>query len=111
LPGEDPDIESVVAPLVGEVEVYHVNHHGSRFSSTDAWLDAIDAEVAIISVGGNSYGHPHADVLQRLHEHTISTFWTNIGSGATPDEDWDTVGGTIEVWVRPGGYVVATTGS
>ena len=40
LTGEDPDIESVVAAQIGDVEVYKVNHHGSRFSSNDAWLNA-----------------------------------------------------------------------
>jgi len=103
LTGDDPDIESVVAPLVGDVEVYHVNHHGSRYSSNDTWLDAISAEVGIISVGSNPYGHPTADTLQRLHVRGIKTYWTNLGSGADPDPSWDTV--------AEGAVVIETTGA
>ncbi len=43
-----------------------VPHHGSRTSSTSAFLDAVEPSVAVISVGAsNSYGHPHADVVAR----------------------------------------------
>ncbi len=38
LTGDSPDIESIVAPLVGDVDVYKVNHHGSQYSTNDiAW--------------------------------------------------------------------------
>src|SRR6266536_2667855 len=35
------DIESSVAPRVGQVEVYKVNHHCSAFSTNDTWLETI----------------------------------------------------------------------
>ena len=110
LPGESPNIESVVGPLVGDVEVYKVNHHGSRFSSTDAWLDTISPEVAILSVGNNSFGHPTGDALNRLHDHDVQTYWTNLGSGATPDPDFDTVGGSIVIEVFLSTYSVSGDG-
>ena len=44
-----------------------VGHHGSRYSSTSAFLDATDPAVAVISVGArNSFGHPTSEVLGRL---------------------------------------------
>ncbi len=44
-----------------------VGHHGSRTSSTEAWLAAVDPKIAVISCGlDNSYGHPHAEVLAKL---------------------------------------------
>ena len=47
-----------------------VGHHGSRTSSTAAWLDAVKPQIAVISCGkNNSYGHPHAEVLDRLKEY------------------------------------------
>lgn len=111
LTGEDPDIESVVAPLVGDVEVYHVNHHGSRYSSNDTWLSAITAEVGIVSVGANSYGHPTAEALGRLHAHAIKTYWTNLGSGAAPDPAWDTVAdGAVVIEVAGATYTVSGPG-
>ena len=47
--------------------VLRVAHHGSNTSNTASFLNAIGAQVYIISVGeGNSYGHPQAEVLERL---------------------------------------------
>jgi competence protein ComEC len=47
--------------------VLKCGHHGSRTSSSPAFLDAIDAEIAIVSVGAsNRYGHPAAQTLAAL---------------------------------------------
>ena len=110
LPGEHPNVEAIVGPLVGDVEVYKVNHHGSRFSSTDAWLDAISPEVAIVSVGANSFGHPTADALGRLHDHGVQTYWTNIGDGVRPGQEYDTVGSSIVIEALPSTYSVSGDG-
>lgn len=50
-----------------DVDVLKVAHHGSRYSSSEEFLDVIKPEIAIISVGKyNDYGHPSDEVLQRL---------------------------------------------
>ncbi len=64
--GSYTDIETSVAPEVGEIEVYRVNHHGSNYSSNQYFIDIIDPEVSVISVGNNSYSHPHPTIVQRL---------------------------------------------
>lgn len=97
----DPDVESTVGPLVGDVEVYKVHHHGSATSSYDAWLAATTPEVGVICVGDNSYGHPTAAALTRLHNHGVKTYWTELGSGAAPTSGWDYVGGTILIQADP----------
>jgi beta-lactamase superfamily II metal-dependent hydrolase len=109
------DVETTVGPLVGDLEVYKVHHHGSAYSSNDSWLSAITPEVGIIQVGdGNSYGHPTAAALGRLHAHGVQTYWTETGAGATPDPAWDTVAdGTVLVQADPGtsqGYTVSGPG-
>jgi beta-lactamase superfamily II metal-dependent hydrolase len=108
------DVETTVGPEMGDVEVYKVHHHGSRYSSNDNWLNAVTPEVAIIQVGdGNTYGHPTADALSRLHGHGVHTYWNETGAGVAPDPGWDKVGGTIVVQAVPdsgGTYTVAGTG-
>jgi competence protein ComEC len=51
-------------------DVLKVAHHGSKTSSTDEFLTAVDPLFAVISVGhDNSYGHPNGDVVDRLERH------------------------------------------
>lgn len=57
--------------------VLKVGHHGSKYSTSDAFLDAVKPKYAVISVGPNSYGHPTAEVLQRLAQHNVSVFRTD----------------------------------
>jgi competence protein ComEC len=46
--------------------VLKVPHHGSQTSSCRMFLDAVAPQVAVISVGENTFGHPAKDVLARL---------------------------------------------
>jgi competence protein ComEC len=44
-----------------------VPHHGSSTSSSAAFLDAVQPQVAVVSIGANNpYHHPSADVIERL---------------------------------------------
>ncbi|MFH0777128.1 MAG: FlgD immunoglobulin-like domain containing protein, partial [Candidatus Eisenbacteria bacterium] len=111
--GSTNDVESTVGPMAGDVEVYKVHHHGSATSTNDNWLNAITPEVGVICVGSNSYGHPTAEALTRLHNHNVKTYWTEIGSGASPVVGWDKVGGTIVIQADPGSgaaYTVSGNG-
>jgi competence protein ComEC len=59
--------------LIGEgVElgctVLKVAHSGSYSSTTPEFLEAASPSVAVISVGDNSYGHPHDEVVERLEK-------------------------------------------
>lgn len=62
-----------------EAEIYHAGHHGSVTSSSNAFLDAVDPEVTIISSAYESqYGHPHEEILTRLTEREIGAVWTGV---------------------------------
>ena len=59
----------VAAGVLLRADVLKVSHHGSKHSSTAAFLEAVQPKVAIHSAGrGNPYGHPHSDTLQRFEE-------------------------------------------
>lgn len=52
---------------IPELTVLVAGHHGSKSSTCQALVEATTPEYAFISVGeDNYYGHPHADVLERL---------------------------------------------
>lgn len=47
--------------------VLKAGHHGSRTSSTAGFLNQVNPTLAVISSGaGNQFGHPHAEVAERL---------------------------------------------
>jgi competence protein ComEC len=59
-------------------DVLVVPHHGSRTSSTDAFLDAVRPRVAVIQVGYRSrYGHPAPVVVARYGAHGIPVVRTD----------------------------------
>ncbi|PRO66665.1 MBL fold metallo-hydrolase [Alkalicoccus urumqiensis] len=50
-----------------DADIFQLGHHGSNTSTTQAFLDAVSPETAIVSYGAdNSYGHPHAEVVERV---------------------------------------------
>ena len=54
-----------------DADVLKVGHHGSRTSSLQEFLNAVDCEYAIISYGeDNDYGHPTPELMSRLEDYT-----------------------------------------
>ncbi len=64
--------EARLAGRIGAVSLLKVGHHGSRSATGDGWLTELAPAVAVISSGsGNRYGHPHAEILERLAAHGV----------------------------------------
>lgn len=59
-------------------QVLVAGHHGSRYASGETLLDAIRPEMAVISVGENTYGHPAQDTLERLSKRNITLYRTDL---------------------------------
>lgn len=59
--------------------VLKLGHHGSSTSSGAAFVDAVDPEVVVASVGeGNDYGHPHQETLTWIAERGIPFYRTDL---------------------------------
>lgn len=59
------------------VDILKVAHHGSGYSTGSEFLTTVDPAAAIISCGrNNSYGHPHAETLQRLEDAEVPWYCT-----------------------------------
>lgn len=70
------------------VLLWKIAHHGSRFSTPQEFLSDAQPDVAVISCGaGNSYGHPHEELLQRLGT-TSARIYRTDHHGAIIMEVW-----------------------
>lgn len=59
---------------IGDIDVLKVGHHGSKTSTSKAFLDSVKPEYNVICVGkDNKYGHPHKEVAERLTGKTYRT--------------------------------------
>ncbi|MBO5302758.1 MAG: MBL fold metallo-hydrolase [Lachnospiraceae bacterium] len=97
---EEKDILSTGRNI--QADVYKVGHHGSKTSTSAEFLEAVQPEYAVISVGeDNRYGHPSAEVLNQLRAQDIEVFRTdeqgsivaksdgkNITFNCSPSESW-----------------------
>jgi competence protein ComEC len=63
-------------------------HHGSKSSSSEAFLQAVAPQVIIISVGrGNRYGHPDPEILDRYHAGGVQLFRTDVHGAVEVSSD------------------------
>ncbi|WP_243463042.1 DNA internalization-related competence protein ComEC/Rec2 [Mesobacillus boroniphilus] len=61
-----------------DIDVLKIGHHGSKYSSSEPFLERTNADFAVISVGKNNrYGHPGKEVIKRLEERGIQIFRTD----------------------------------
>jgi competence protein ComEC len=94
----EPESQREIAPLIGEVDIYKVSHHGSKFQD-EGFTRALSPTISIISVGtGNTYGHPAPQTIDAL---------TRLGSRVLRTD----LDGAIAIQVRDGEFIVRTSRS
>lgn len=91
--GDAPaEVEELAAQKPIQSDVLKVSHHGSRTSSSEAFLEAVRPRLAVVSAGRrNSFGHPHRETIEKLETHKIPLVRTDqagavkiVFDGATP---------------------------
>lgn len=63
-------------------DVLKIAHHGSAGSSSKAFLDKVKPQIAVIEVAEvNDYGHPRAEVFERLSQVGCKEVYTTAADG------------------------------
>ena len=59
--------------------VLKIGHHGSKYASSEDFLQRVKPEIAIVSCGAwNRYGHPAQSVLDRLRAANVKLYRTDL---------------------------------
>jgi competence protein ComEC len=94
---------SDTASLV-DADILQLGHHGSQTSTTPPFLSAVDPVLAVYSASsGNSYGHPHAEVIDRVRAAGIELYGTDVHGSIVVTTD----GATWSVRTESAGEVAA----
>ena len=81
LMSDEPDAVNML-----KCDVLKIAHHGSKSSSSEAFLDAVSPSIAVIQVGSNNfYGHPHEQTIDRLTERGIPIYRTDLNGAVGID--------------------------
>lgn len=67
-------------------EILKVAHHGSEYATSEAMLEKVKPEIALISCGENNrYGHPGDGLLERLEKYGVTIYRTDRDGAITID--------------------------
>ncbi len=73
---EKAEFETIYEDM--SADVLKVPHHGSRTSTYKKFLERVNPQIAVISLGkDNEYGHPHKSTLKYLKEFGVTIYRTD----------------------------------
>jgi competence protein ComEC len=84
------EVERAIAPQLtrARTRILKIGHHGSRTSSSQAFLESWRPQFALISAGrGNTFGHPAPEVLERLESIGARVYRTDRDGEITLESD------------------------
>ena len=83
---------------IPQCDILKVAHHGSRYATSRSLIKQALPEVAIISVGRNSYGHPTDRVLEDLNDVGAKIYRTDRSGCVTVSSGKD--GGVVSTYIN-----------
>ena len=102
------EVETTIASSFAPapIRILKVPHHGSATSSSQAFLDALRPDIAVISAGrGNPFGHPVPAVLERYRNIGAAIYRTDKDGAVSVETD----GTTVRVTTFTGRKLTLTT--
>ena len=64
-------------------DVLEVGHHGSKNSTSSAFINRVTPKTAIFSFGYNNYGHPAETVAEKLYKSGCSLHYIHVHGSIT----------------------------
>lgn len=61
-----------------KADILKVGHHGSRYSSSEEFLNIVEPEYCVVQVGKNIYGHPHSKIIEICSKKGIMIFRNDL---------------------------------
>jgi competence protein ComEC len=81
---EEPTENAILRHNFESCDLLKVAHHGSRHSSSQRFLSAVDPSIALISVGdSNRYRHPGDSTLAKLHRMEVDVYRSDLTGHVT----------------------------
>lgn len=75
---EEAENDMLNSGMALDADVFKAGHHGSKTASTKEFLEKVTPKYVVISCGeGNSYGHPHSEVLNNLRQMNCLVYRTD----------------------------------
>ncbi|MCI8924138.1 MAG: MBL fold metallo-hydrolase [Lachnospiraceae bacterium] len=76
--GEDAEADILSNKMDVSADVYKAGHHGSKYSTSQDFFNAVSPTYAVISCGeDNAYGHPHAETLNTFRMNGVDVYRTD----------------------------------
>lgn len=75
--GAEQERQLLATGELGKVDFYKAAHHGSKYSNSKEFLEALQPQVSVISCGENNrYGHPGAEAVSHMDAAGSRVFYT-----------------------------------
>jgi competence protein ComEC len=77
------DADGAIEPIGVDCDVLQVAHHGSKNAAGEFFLLDATPDIALVSVGGNPYGHPDPQTLERIGDVGAKLYRTDESGAIT----------------------------